>query len=337
MKIGFPVQPGGPGGTKTWLGIFSQYCQNHGHEVTYGHEHKVDAFVTLANYSPKTDLIRLKEEGTKIIYRMDGIYFDYVSDNPITNQKFNQGLIDSLKCTDFIIYQSKYCKKMASFLTDSIKKKPSKIIYNGADTHHFTPNGSTLERTTNKKVILSIAYWGTYNMAKYSMDHIEELAKELLPYKDIELWILGLAYTQIEEDLIQAHLPNITKINLHDPISRELMPMYLRSADLILHIRPNDACSNLIIEAMTTGIPIVGLDLGSTPELLGNAGLVSKCKPSWSDFPVIDIQDLKRNILATFKKHAIYKKRIIKRGRLFTADKMCAKYMDVISLITESE
>ena len=42
-----------------------------------------------------------------------------------------------------------------------------------------------------------------------------------------------------------------------------------RSADLVLHSRPHDACSNLILEAMSVNIPIVGLESGSTAELLG--------------------------------------------------------------------
>lgn len=337
MKIGFPTLPQGDGGTKTWLKIFSDYCIDKGHQVSFNHTTPVDVFFTLANYSSKEALLALKEQGAKIIYRMDGIFFDYVMDNIEDNNRFNQSIVDTMALCDHVIYQSQYCKDMARHLNIPVDDIPSSIIYNGTNEDHFTNKGDLLPRPKNKKLLLTIAYWGTYNMAEYSIKHIKELATRLKAQPDIEMWVLGLAYPAIERDLIDSHLENITKINLHKAIEREEMPLYLRSADVVLHIRPNDACSNLIIEAMTTGTPVVGLNLGSTPELLGRAGLMADCTPSWTDFPIINMDSLYTCVTRTFKRIRYYKRKITSQGRKFSSKRMCKEYFDTIKTVMSSK
>ena len=161
-------------------------------------------------------------------------------------------------------------------------------------------------------------------MADFSINTIINVAK-LLP--EYEFWILGLAYPKNEQMIKEAKLGNITKVNLSKAVPRENMPQYLRSADLVLHSRPHDACSNLILEAMSVNVPIVGLESGSTAELLGDAGLRGECIGDFKKLPIVNCEDLAEKIRKTFENYDYYKSEIAERSKLFSNKIMCENYI----------
>ncbi|GKX30814.1 hypothetical protein SH1V18_32940 [Vallitalea longa] len=324
MKIGFPIEPEGMGGTRTWVKNFSDYCIKKGHEVYFSHNDIVDLFITLAYYSDPYQLLKIKKRGTKVLYRMDGIYYDFLSEKKLV-RKYNKTIATAMRLSDKIIYQSNFSRVMASQLFNG-RELPGVVVYNGADKNIFKEKGKILDRPKDKKIILSIAFWGTPLMADYSIRTIIDIAKQLVHRNDLEFWILGYAYPPQEQLIKKANLPNITWYDLRTSIPREKMPEYIRTADLILHTRPNDACSNLIIEAMNVGKPIVGLNLGSTPELLGDAGLRGECEPSFEHFPVVDISSMADKVLQTFDNYDYYKSKIVERSKMFTLENMCNNY-----------
>lgn len=329
MRIGFPIDTSGRGGAASWVRTFSDYCVSEGHEIFFTQEKEVDIFISLASFLPLQKIIAYKNRGTKIIYRMDGIFFKYIWDEKNKVELFNKQVMDSILHADKVVYQSHFSRLLANQLFGD-KEVLGDIIYNGADNKLFKPEGEILSRPRDKKIVLSIAYWGTPLMAENSIKTIIEIAKGLINNKEIEFWILGLAYPQTQKLIQEANLPNISRYDLRTPITRALMPRYIRTADLILHTRSNDACSNLIIEAMNVGIPIVGLHSGSTPELLGDAGLMGACKPSFDDFPVVNIEDMISKILQTFEHYDDFKSKIKERSKLFTQEIMCKKYFKQI-------
>ncbi len=328
MKIGLPIELQGPGGIRSWARTFSNCCLDRGWDIYYSDDADVDIFIALANLTPLEVLEKKKSRGIKIVYRMDGPYFEYFDFKKKHLKESNQIIKDCLENADKVIYQSKFSKHAASWLLGG-KEIPGKVIYNGADNELFRPKGKTLPKPENKKIVLAIAYWGTPLMAENSIRVILDVAEKLLSESYIEFWILGEAYPETEEVIKKADLPNVTRCDLHSPIKHEDMPVFIRTADLILHTRPNDACSNLIIEAMNVGIPIVGLNSGSTPELIGNAGLMANCTSSFEKFPVVDIDDLSEKIIDTFLKYDVFKSSILERGKAFTQKNMCQNYFEL--------
>lgn len=336
MKIGFPFDEHGRGGVRSWVKTFGTYCKQKGHEVVYGYEAKKDVFINIANVSPIQKLETMKHQGVKIIQRMDGIYFNAFIDAQHVTDTLNEQLRASIKLSDLVIYQSKYSEELTKKIYKETISK-SKIIYNGVDQTLFSPLGSQIPKETNKKIILSIAYWGTRQMAALSIQTIIDTARAMLQESDYEFWILGEAYEETEKLLQQANLPNITKYNLRTPVSHNDMPKYLRTADLILHTRPYDACSNLILEAMSVHKPVVGLDSGSTKDLLGEKGLVAKCKEQDSQQPAIDVMDLKDKILDVFDHYTFYKENSQQRSRLFTQECMSRQYLEAIKEVYDEK
>jgi glycosyltransferase involved in cell wall biosynthesis len=65
-------------------------------------------------------------------------------------------------------------------------------------------------------------------------------------------------------------LPNIRKI---DYLEHADLPQALRSADAYLSLIQNDACPNVIIEALACGLPVIHVPSGGVPELVRGAGV----------------------------------------------------------------
>jgi glycosyltransferase involved in cell wall biosynthesis len=328
MKIGFPVNEHCRGGVGAWVKTFSNYCLSKGYQVVYNGKGDIDVFFSITNLSDLNELKELKKKGVTIIHRQGGICLDYFYDNIRYVKLVNDRIKECMRYADRFVYQSAFSKRLTQLLYDDTEI-PGDIIYNAADPKVFSPVGDILDKPKDKKIILAAAYWGTQRMAEFSIRTIISTARRLIHVKDIEFWILGVANPQVESLLKDAGMPNITKVALQKPIAYEGMPKYLRTVDLILHVRPNDACSNMIIEAMHIGKPIVGFDIGSTPELIGNAGLLSKCEQSYSEFPKVDIEDMANNIIETFNNYEEYKKRIKQRAQLFTVETMGERYLQL--------
>ncbi len=324
MKIGLPFNGDGPGGACSWIKNFTKYCRENGHKITYSFDSNVDIFVNIANFSPYEKLIDLKESGVKLVHRMDGIFLDYMMDKNLA-QTLNQDLAMRILLADLIIYQSHFSKLLTRKLIPD-REIPGVIIYNGADTTLFSPEGPILEKPKEKKVILSIAYWGTSLYSIDSLTIIRNIAREFINDSSIEFWVFGMTKPIIDGSFF-SELPNVTRVDLTKPIERKEMPRYLRTADLILHTRSNEACSNLIIEAMNVGKPIVGLNSGSTPELLADAGLMGECESSLDSFPTVNILDVCDKIRQIFQSYSIYQEKIQMRSKLFTQKIMCEKYL----------
>ena len=324
MKIGLPFGVEGLGGIRSWVKVFSEYGLNKGHQVSFNHDEDVDVFITIANSSRYEELIRLKRNGAKIIHRIDGLFFDYHLFSHESSDHFNELLAKNMNLADLIVCQSKFTDELVTYLLGQDNKIPRTIIYNGANKELFSPSGMKIPREGSKKMILSIAYWGVPLMADFSINTIINVAK-LLP--EYEFWILGLAYPKNEQMIKEAKLGNITKVNLSKAVPRENMPQYLRSADLVLHSRPHDACSNLILEAMSVNIPIVGLESGSTAELLGDAGLRGECIGDFKKLPIVNCEDLAEKIRKTFENYDYYKSEIAERSKLFSNKIMCENYI----------
>ena len=48
----------------------------------------------------------------------------------------------------------------------------------------------------------------------------------------------------------------------------------LKKCDIFITATENDTCSNSLLEALHLGLPVVGLDSGGTPEIIGKGGEV---------------------------------------------------------------
>ncbi len=214
--------------------------------------------------------------------------------------RLNENLKKLIALSDTVVYQSHFSKKVLFRSIYDGSEPDGDIIYNTTNRSIFTPYGPVIERDNpHKKLILAIAYWGSPHTSILSLKLLIRLAKLLEHRHDIELWVLGESYPSDEAMVRAANLSNITKLNLHTPVPYHLIPRYLRTADMLLHLKAHEGCSNLVVEAMHTGTPMVGIHSGSLPELVDDAALLANCPQDITKFPDVDIDDLHHKVLYT--------------------------------------
>lgn len=330
MKIGFSANSDGPGGARSWINTFSNYCKDKGHEIRYGFDLDVDVFCSVANMSTVEELKQLKRHGIKILQRLGAIYlyYDHPSKDLIDNK--NKILRELTYYANLIVYQSKFSKEVLFRKIYNGNEPDGEIIYNSTDALTFKPNGNKIDRPLQKIVILAIAYWGTPHTSAKSIDLFLNVAQRFIELDNIEFWLLGSANAQNEALIRSYNLPNITEINLSTPIPYNMMPNYLRAADLVLHLKTNEGCSNLVIECIHTATPLVGLNTGSLPELVGDAALLAECTESIDEFPTVNMDQLINNIITTLTKRDAFKQKMYERAQFFTVEQTYDKYLDLL-------
>lgn len=148
----------------------------------------------------------------------------------------------------------------------------------GVDPHAFSPSQGARKarRRTGKNTEFLIGYGGRLVPEKGVLDLIEAFA--LLP-QHARLVILGIGPQKpVLERRIQS-LGLRERATIEPPIPSTDMPQFLKRLDcLVLPSRTmknwKEQFGRILIEAMATGIPVVGSDSGEIPRVLGKGGLV---------------------------------------------------------------
>ena len=203
-----------------------------------------------------------------IIYNQNGIFHKNWFHGNISLR--NKKMEFYLKNSDYVFYQSKFCKRCCD---DHIyrRKKNYKILYNAVDTEIFVPGKKV---TTSYIPILKI---GTYNRKNVwrLIDTIETIRKinQTSKYR-FKVSIVGTVdkYSKkISSQLIDNYKMNediffLGKISQNNIV--EIMQKHL----IFLTTKLHDPCSNAIIEAMACGLPVIFHNSGGNLELVDNAG-----------------------------------------------------------------
>jgi glycosyltransferase involved in cell wall biosynthesis len=59
-------------------------------------------------------------------------------------------------------------------------------------------------------------------------------------------------------------------VEFSGPYSQAEAPALFRMADMLVHLKAQDPCPRLVVEAMACGVPVVYSATGGTPELVGD-------------------------------------------------------------------
>lgn len=264
--IGFPHPPQKEGGPGSFQKRIEKELINLGFIIRYsGDNVKFDLIIVIGGTKKLWWLLKNKLIGVKIIHRLDGINWlhkkkkysiKYWLYSELTNW-----LVKIIRnyFADFIIYQSKFSQKVWEAYAKPIPIN-STIIYNGVDRKLFKKNDDLQSRKS------LICVEGNLDYSPYSIQLINILYDELFDLIDFNL------YGSFENKI------NLSKLNsgirYHGYLSQnKLINVYNNAILLSLDINP--ACPNSVIEALASGIPVVGYDTGSLNELVHpKAGII---------------------------------------------------------------
>jgi glycosyltransferase involved in cell wall biosynthesis len=142
------------------------------------------------------------------------------------------------------------------------------VILNGVDLTRYTPHG--LHERPSGHYRLLVVEGSLAGGQNYGIYNAVSLANTLSKKHKVELMVVGRV-----DGRTKNKLKNQTAFRLQfmDTVIREHIPWLMRSSHLLYSAEINPPCPNSVIEALACGLPVIGFDTGSLPEIVqGDAG-----------------------------------------------------------------
>ena len=208
-------------------------------------------------------LSKLHRPGCRMIHRVDGPLSVYRGVDDGTDQKifeFNQQMADAT------IFQSQFS------LTKHIElgfdfTNPS-VIPNAADPAIFSPQGRIPYSDKRKIQLISVSWSDNVNKGAPVYQWLDD----------------HLDWNRYEYTFVGRTPVSFKNIRTLSPITSEELAQQLRQNDIFITASRNDPCSNSLIEALACGLPVLYLNSGGHPEIVGEAGFAFQ---DAADIPVL--------------------------------------------------
>lgn len=209
-----------------------------------------------------------KKSRIKIVWNQNGVGYPAWAGKDY--EKVNAPMRQILHQSDWVIYQSEFCKISADKYLGKFNGYSS-IIYNCIDTLVFTPRATLLSLNPIRLLIM-----GSHEQSYRVIKAIEVLSVLRNKRKiNATLTIAGrLAWSGAIKEVkkLIATLGLSQYVTILGSYSQKDAPSIYRNVHILLHLKYNDPCPAVVLEAMACGIPVIGSKSGGVPELLGESG-----------------------------------------------------------------
>jgi glycosyltransferase involved in cell wall biosynthesis len=198
--------------------------------------------------------IRRKYPEKVCLFRLDGPTF-LIRGRDRYQDLLLKGICDNYM--DGIVFQSEWCRTKNKGLT-GITARNETVIHNAPDRTIFNSTGR-VSFSKDRQVRIIATSWSS-NIRK---------GFEVYRYLDNNLdWSL------YEMTFVGNSPVEFKNIRWVKPQPSEALAQLLRQHDIYLTASQNDPCSNSLLEALNCGLPVLALNDGGHPELIGNGGLL---------------------------------------------------------------
>lgn len=186
-----------------------------------------------------------------VVHRIDGAAQDYGRE-PTADRV--QARVNRL--ADVTIFQSAYCR-YSTRVKFPVIAHDGPVIHNPVDTSVFAPEGPRASFPNGLGPRVAAVTWST-NPRKGAAS-LYRLAAALPRTRFILVGRFNDA----------PNLPNIVRTGVLGP---NRLAMVLRSCDVLATFSENEACPNVVLEGLASGLPILYRDSGAARELVANCG-----------------------------------------------------------------
>lgn len=191
-----------------------------------------------------------KQPDLIVVQRVDGSAKDYGRRGGADGRQARVNLL-----ADLTIFQSTYSRHSTSSKFRVIRHD-GPVIHNPVDSERFNPTGPLVELPGQLR--LCNASFSTNRMkGTWRIGEIARANPEVT-------FVLCGRYPM---------LPALPNIKLMGHLGKDELARTMRSCHIYLQLSQNEACPNVVLEAMASGLPVLYTDSGGTPELVGEAGL----------------------------------------------------------------
>jgi glycosyltransferase involved in cell wall biosynthesis len=287
LTIGFPHKPIPKGGPGVFQSRFEEYIRAMGWQVVYPEDNVVpDAVIVVGGTKKIGWLLKLKFKNVPVIYRLDGMNWLHRETSSTISKwilfevrNIIMNTIRSVLAT-YIVYQSMFVKKWWGE-KGWISTQKNTIVYNGVDLDKFQP------RSEGNKELSILCIEGNIDYTPFAVELLNAIQEKLINESDFKSLVV---YGSFEYAHNQKGLSS--QIDYRGKIANEkIFEVYKNAVYLSLDI--NAACPNTVIEALASGIPVIGFDSGALKELVEGSFVSGKVveyggDPWKIDFPNVD-------------------------------------------------
>ncbi|MEI6070437.1 MAG: glycosyltransferase family 4 protein [Verrucomicrobiae bacterium] len=223
------------------------------------------------------DLFRIcTDRGIKIVWNQNGVAYPGWAGRE--SERFNAPMRRLRDAADFVVYQSEFCKISASNFLGPCDMR-SEILYNPVDASVFAPGP---KREAASVRLLAAGTHGTRDRVTCVLDALAELRAGGI---EAELTVAGqFQWPRGEEDFVA----QVSRLGLEkfvrriERFSQADAPALYRGHHILLHPKYMDPCPTVVLEAMASGLPVVGSRSGGMPEIVPpDCGVLVDAPQGW--------------------------------------------------------
>ena len=218
-----------------------------------------------------------RRRGIKVVWNQDGVAYPAWAGPRAA--ALNTTMRAAMARADHILYQSAFCQASAArFL--GVPAAPAEVLPNCVDIGWFRPADPPPPAAP-----WTLLAAGSHQHRDRVVRALEVLAALRRRGRDARLIIAGLldwpdAAAEIGQ-AVAAHGLAPT-VELLPPYTQQEAPGIFRRAHVLLHLKYKDPCPTVVLEALASGVPVVGSRSGGLPELVGDeAGALLEVPDSW--------------------------------------------------------
>ncbi len=268
------------------------------------------------------ELKEIKKRKGKVIQRLDGIY--YPSKHGKKYRQLNAPIKKVYRnLADFVIFQSEYSKKQCFKILGMLPEERYKIIVNGVNQSIFYPN-SDLPTPNGKFKLVTTGNFRNIDMIEPVVQALDQLPV------NFELTIIG----PITNDSLKPFF-NRPYINRLGSLPAREIAAVLRQQHIFVYSHLNPPCPNSVLEAVSTGLPIVGFASGAMEELLyfSKKLLASVSDEIFQEYCNFDVQLLQQKIQLAMHDYRKWREIALAYSHLYSFETCGKAYTDTFQAI----
>lgn len=242
-------------------------------------------------FAPSLWLTLYRLFGVKTVWNQNGFAYPALYPPEIV-QRVNS-LMKPMFLADHVIFQTEFTKQCAERFLGKLPRSHN-VIINPVDTEKFTPRETPLP-TEPLTVLMMGNHFESKERWEVSLEALSLVRAEI----PLKLILLGKPDFETDEKWIEKRGSYLQKD----------APALFREAHMFLHLKYLDPCPTTVLEAMASGMPVIGSRSGGMPELVSDtAGILL---PVEEDFAKLRYPSARETANAILK----IKDRLVEYGR----------------------
>ncbi len=186
------------------------------------------------------------------VHRIDGPIRLY---NKLSDKRDHVTNIANQLIADATIFQSEWSKR-ENYRLGLRENNFEAVIMNAPDPTIFNRDGK-ISFSTNRRIRLIADSWSTNWKKGFE---VYQWLDRNLDYNNYKMKFVGRSPIEFN---------NIQQVS---PLSSKKLANELKKSDIFIFASSVEACSNSLLEALHCGLPVVGTNGSSSPEIIGKAG-----------------------------------------------------------------